>query len=46
VGLNLWLVPRAGLIGAAGANVASEAAILASVLWATGMGGAARERHS
>jgi O-antigen/teichoic acid export membrane protein len=37
VGLNLWLVPRAGLLGAAGANVASEAAILAAVLWAARM---------
>jgi O-antigen/teichoic acid export membrane protein len=35
VGLNLWLVPRAGLVGAAAANVASEAAILAAVLWVT-----------
>jgi O-antigen/teichoic acid export membrane protein len=35
VALNLWLVPRAGLVGAAGANVASEAAILGAVLWAT-----------
>ena len=35
VALNVWLVPRAGLIGAATANVASEAAILAAVLWAT-----------
>jgi O-antigen/teichoic acid export membrane protein len=34
VALNLWLVPRMGLVGAAGANVASEAAILAAVLWA------------
>jgi O-antigen/teichoic acid export membrane protein len=33
--LNVWLVPRAGLVGAACANVASEAAILAAVLWAT-----------
>jgi O-antigen/teichoic acid export membrane protein len=33
--LNVWLVPRAGLIGAAMANVASEAAILTAVVWAT-----------
>ena len=35
VALNVWLVPRAGLAGAACANVASEAAILAAVVWAT-----------
>jgi O-antigen/teichoic acid export membrane protein len=35
VGLNVWLVPRAGLVGAAMANVASEAAILAAVVWVT-----------
>ena len=35
VALNVWLVPRAGLVGAAAANVVSEAAILASVLWVT-----------
>ena len=35
VALNIWLVPRAGLMGAAFSNVASEAAILASVLWVT-----------
>ena len=34
VALNLWLIPRAGLFGAATSNVASEAAILAAVLWA------------
>jgi len=34
VAANVWLVPRAGLVGAAAANVASEAAILAAVLWA------------
>jgi O-antigen/teichoic acid export membrane protein len=34
VALNLWLIPRAGLVGAAAANVASEAAILVAVLWA------------
>ena len=34
VAMNLWLVPRMGLVGAAAANVASEAAILAAVLWA------------
>ena len=33
VSLNLWLIPRAGLLGAAAANVASEAAILGAVLW-------------
>jgi len=43
VALNVWLVPRAGLMGAAAANVASEAAILVAVLWAlrvraTGLG--------
>lgn len=35
VGLNVWLVPRAGLAGAACANVASEAAILVAVVWVT-----------
>jgi len=34
VALNVWLIPRAGLLGAASSNVASEAAILAAVLWA------------
>jgi O-antigen/teichoic acid export membrane protein len=38
VSLNLWLIPRAGLVGAAAANVASEAAILAAVLWVTRRG--------
>jgi O-antigen/teichoic acid export membrane protein len=35
IGLNVWLVPRAGLVGAAIANVASEAAILVAVVWVT-----------
>jgi O-antigen/teichoic acid export membrane protein len=33
VALNVWLVPRFGLLGAASSNVASEAAILAAVLY-------------
>jgi O-antigen/teichoic acid export membrane protein len=32
VALNVWLVPRLGLVGAAAANVASEAAILGAVM--------------
>jgi O-antigen/teichoic acid export membrane protein len=36
VALNLDLIPLVGLIGAVAANVASEAAILAAVLWAAG----------
>jgi O-antigen/teichoic acid export membrane protein len=32
VALNVWLVPRFGLVGAAASNVASEATILAAVL--------------
>ena len=35
VGLNVCLVPRAGRVGAAIANVASEAAILVAVVWVT-----------
>jgi len=42
VAANLWLVPRAGLVGAAAANVASEAVILAAVLWAARSGARAR----
>jgi O-antigen/teichoic acid export membrane protein len=33
VALNVWLVPRFGLAGAAASNVASEAAILVAVLY-------------
>jgi PST family polysaccharide transporter len=34
VALNVWLVPRFGLMGAAASNVASEAAILAALMYA------------
>jgi O-antigen/teichoic acid export membrane protein len=36
VALNVWLVPRFGLVGAAASNVASEAAILVAALYTAG----------
>jgi O-antigen/teichoic acid export membrane protein len=36
VALNVWLIPRFGLLGAASSNVASEAAILMAALYTAG----------